>query len=990
MDRRDLNPDSQYMERLDELFTAAVDLPPEGRAALLMRETARDPEVGRRLQKLLDYDRLAAGNILSVLRDITSADAVLEGWAGRHFGPYRIIREVGRGGMGVVFEAVRDDLEYHKTVALKIATGWSHPDTLRERFRQERQILAALEHPYIARLLDGGTHGGIPYFAMEFVEGCPITDYAEQCGLKLESRIELVRKVCAALEHAHQNLVVHRDLKPSNILVTADGTPKLLDFGIAKLLSPGANNEDSRGGLTSAGAAPWTPDYASPEQVRCQAITTKADIYSLGLILYELLTGEKAQKADVSSPAAMEQSICEATPPRPSSRTTGDLSRRLCGDLDTVVGQATHKDPARRYSSMAELNEDLGRYLQNRPLRARRDNQAYRIRKFVRRNWLPVAAAAAVVLSLAAGLVAFAWQARVADANRRSAELARDRESRQHDIADQQRDSALREKKNAEDMAHEALLQRNRGDKRTAELSDLAQHAVFELYSSVETLSGSLDARQKMLRTTLDYLEKLRPEKGTDPEFMRSLGQAYMDMGNIQGSTEIPSLGNLTEALKNYRTALQILQPLPASNPSASQFELSLADALYRVGSALRYSGKYREGREYLEKSLAAAKRAQRLAPNDAGAAKRMGVAATGISVFLTIEDDPNAAEPYAREAVSIFQRLLAKDPKNDEYLDGIAATYNSMSSIATLRHDVQGTFEFVRKSNEIRETQALLKPADAAAQRNLMISYGNMGDALGGAVQPENLGDPQAAIVYYKKCIAIAEQMLLKDPNSKAAANDRAMARLRAGLTMAWPEGRAESTELLRQASSAFAAALAGGPANSSLRKSATSSYTALASRLLADSKLDEGLVAVQRAVDASTAPEVASETWFRRRSALSLMLRAVISAKKGARDGAMVDSQRAAKLLTGTTASEFVLLPLYWTGLGDVYEALAMLPSASASQRRADWEQAKTAYRRSAALWRETRATQREKEAAELEARIADGDALLESFVLKSPLAQ
>src|SRR5580693_9263994 len=254
--------------RLEELFAAAADLPRLRQSAFIEQETASDPELRRQLRALLEHDTGAGARIAQAIGGAASAAAKPVNWTGRRVGPYRIIREIGRGGMGMVYRAVRDDDEYRKTVALKIGPWWRDLNLLRDRFRYERQILAGLEHPNIARFLDGGSEDGVPYFAMEYVEGCPITEFAQQSLLKLRERIELFRQVCSAVEYAHQSLLVHRDLKPGNILVNEDGN-------------------------TLTGTAPWTPDYASPEQVRGRPITTRTDVYSLGLVLFELLTGAR-------------------------------------------------------------------------------------------------------------------------------------------------------------------------------------------------------------------------------------------------------------------------------------------------------------------------------------------------------------------------------------------------------------------------------------------------------------------------------------------------------------------------------------------------------------------------------------------------------------------------------------------------------------------------------------------------------------------------
>ena len=301
--------------RLDDLFTAALDLPPADRDAFVAREAGSDPELQAELRGMLAQASAGAGQIDRLIGDVARQAAPAPEWAGRRVGAYRLVREIGRGGMGLVFEAMRDDDEYRKRVALKIAPWWKDVALLNERFRLERQILADLDHPNIARFLDGGTDDGLPYVVMEYVDGVPITKHCAEKRLDLSQRLALFRQVCAAIQFAHQSLVVHRDLKPANILVDEAGAPKLLDFGIAKLLDPLVP-----GGETTIGAAMWTPDYASPEQIRGRPITTRSDVYQLGLVLYELLTGEKAQVADQSSALALDRSVCEVDPVPPSER----------------------------------------------------------------------------------------------------------------------------------------------------------------------------------------------------------------------------------------------------------------------------------------------------------------------------------------------------------------------------------------------------------------------------------------------------------------------------------------------------------------------------------------------------------------------------------------------------------------------------------------------------------------------------------------------
>ena len=528
-----MDQDIHRWERLEELFAQAVELPHESQAALIERETASDPELGARISALLHHDRIAGARISRVIAGAAQMAADPVDWTGRYFGPYRVVREIGRGGMGLVFEAVRDDDEYRKTVAVKVVPWWCDVALLRDRFRHERQILAGLEHPNIARFLDGGTQSGVPYFAMEYVAGCPITEYCSR--LKLRGKIELFRQVCAAVHYAHQSLLVHRDLKPGNILVNDEGVPKLLDFGIAKLLSPleGASQN------TMTGAAPWTPDYASPEQVRGGPITTRTDVYSLGLFLFELLTGERGQTADKSSPLALDRSICEAEAPRPSTRAPQAVRRHVAGDLDTIVGKATHKDPERRYNSVAQFSDDLERYLDGRPVLARPDSLAYRASKFLRRNWLPVTAAGVTLLSLVAGAASFAWEARLAES-------------------------------------------------RFNQVRKLATGFLFEVHDKVQNLPGSTEVRGMLTRTAVDTLGTLARDAGRNYPLRRELAAAYLRLGEVQGAPVGASRGRNAEALASLEQGLSLLNGLPASElAAAAATEAGLREQRGRILSSV-------------------------------------------------------------------------------------------------------------------------------------------------------------------------------------------------------------------------------------------------------------------------------------------------------------------------------------------------------------------------------------------------------------------
>ena len=400
-----MDPRLEAFRRVDAVFDAALDLPTGERAAFLDRRCVGDAALRDAVERLLvAHDRsdgflaAPAAGFAAPLLDSTEE---LEGMPDR-VGPYRIVRELGSGGMGTVYLAVRDDDQhFHQRVALKLVPGALGADWKLRRFLAERRILASLEHPHIARLYDGGTTpGGTPWFAMEYVEGEPLDRYCESHALTLEQRLRLFRDVCAAVRYAHAQGVVHRDLKPSNILVTAAGEAKLLDFGIAKLLDPGADGDAPR---TGTGMQLMTPEYAAPEQVRGREATPAADVYSLGLLLYALVVGERPYRTAGLTPAEIERVVCDTDLPRPSKAARRAKRRwRVDADLDTIVCHAMQKDPARRYPSAAELLEDLSRHAEGRPVVARPDSVAYRTRKLVVRHRAALTTAALVVTAVPA------------------------------------------------------------------------------------------------------------------------------------------------------------------------------------------------------------------------------------------------------------------------------------------------------------------------------------------------------------------------------------------------------------------------------------------------------------------------------------------------------------------------------------------------------------------------------------------------------------
>ncbi len=462
-------PSEEEWTEIQALFHRLADLSETEQAAALDTVRRDTPGIAAAVWPLLVRDRSRTQwierSIAAAARTMPTPASTLP----QRIGPYRLLREIGRGGMGVVFEAEREDV-FTKRVALKVATGALYLDAIAKRFDDERQILARLEHPSIARLLDGGTtDDGLPYLVMEYVDGVSITVDIVSRRATLAERLGLFLQVCEAVQYAHENLIVHRDLKPANILVSA-GRVRLLDFGIATLLSP----IEEGGGRT--GTALVTLDYCSPEQLRGGPVTTRSDIYALGLVLYELLTDQQGQRADMSSPLALEQSICERPVPVPSA--TADaagnpgLARRLRGDLDTIVATATDKDASRRYATAASMADDVRRCLAHEPIRARPASRWYRVRRFGRRHWRPLAAAAVVAALVVVGVALIVRQAR-------------------------------------------------QTERRFQQVRQLANTLMTDVHAAIRDLPASTPAQAIVVQTAVDYLDGLTDEAGGD-EALRS------------------------------------------------------------------------------------------------------------------------------------------------------------------------------------------------------------------------------------------------------------------------------------------------------------------------------------------------------------------------------------------------------------------------------------------------------------------------------------
>lgn len=494
---------------LDRLFEAASEIPAADRERFLRDACGDDWQLREEVLLLLEYDVEEEAGLLEALQT-GAASVVADDARGRRVGPYRIESEIGRGGMSVVYLGVRADGEFEKRVAIKLIKRGMDTDAVIGRLHQERRILAALEHPSIARLLDGGTTGdGRPWLAMEYVEGLPIHKFCEQYALSREDRCRLIEKVCDAVAYAHRNLVIHRDLKPDNILVTPDGAPKLLDFGIAKLL-------DAESGETRAPARPYTPEYASPEQ-RCGGrvgITT--DVFSIGVVLFELLTGRRPELG-------------------PETAGEGDAPPVGAGsDLDLIVLKALRADPERRYPSADQFAEDLRRYLAGLPVAARPDTLRYRMAKFARRNRAGVAAAAALLLALAGGIAASTWEAHRAHLAQQAAlqenALARSESAR----ARTERDRAIAAEQTANRERNTAIAERERANTEAATakaVTDFLRDDLLGQASPNAQAGADLKVRTALDRAAQRMEGKFAGKPLVEADVRSTIGESYFALG---------------------------------------------------------------------------------------------------------------------------------------------------------------------------------------------------------------------------------------------------------------------------------------------------------------------------------------------------------------------------------------------------------------------------------------------------------------------------
>ena len=734
---------SDRWQLLEELFQHAVDLPDSERLPWLRGACGADRELFDEVASLLEHAALAAtglpramGAVVGEIEGSAPPKSGLGTDAGTIIGPFHLVKEIGRGGMGTVYLGFRTGDEFRQSVAVKLVSRGMDSDAILGRFRNERRILAALEHPNIARLFDGGsTQDGRPYFVMEYIEGLPVNEYCRRHNPDVATRLQIFLDICAAVEHAHRRMVIHRDIKPSNILVLPDGTPKLLDFGIAKILDNPDSPLDSNDAeaLTSTALRLLTPDYASPEQVRGEPVSAATDVYALGTVLFEMLSGTKAHSVGSRSQAEMERVICHEPSKPPSqvlllnqAKQQAKYEAKLVqGDLDNIVLMAMRKEPERRYQSVADFAADIERHLEGRPVVARKDTFAYRASKFIRRNRLAVAASIVLAVSIAAGVASTIYQAR-------------------------------------------------RAERRFTQVRRLANKFLFGFDAEIAKVPGTTAAREMVVKTAQEYLDTLMPDSNGDLSLQASLGNAYRFIADIQGYPPEANLGHYREAVSNFQRAIRIQQPVVAARPGSLEDHFSLAIDLAHLARLHLYLLELDPAQAAVDQCLPLARKISEQAK---------GNYRYHVPLFeaLELRGDILLARGDAVQALAVYRDLLAFETKAQPAEVDFGAQLDLASARASVAEASGRVGDVSVARKYYLEAEAGLFPmgnqfhGDYGFERDKMLAQLYLEIGLQWQLWPVADADAKIALEYLSKSVAAARQQYEADPNDSGARFDLA-----------------------------------------------------------------------------------------------------------------------------------------------------------------------------------------------------------------------
>jgi tetratricopeptide (TPR) repeat protein len=822
---------------------------------------------------------------------------------GRRIGSYQVAEPIAEGGMGTVYRGVRTN-DFQKQVAIKVVKRGMDTTFILRRFVYERQILAGLEHPNIARLLDGGAiEDGRPYLVMEYVAGRPITSYAEEHNLSVAERLQLFRTACSAVHYAHQNLVVHRDLKPSNILVTAGGMPKLLDFGIAKLLEPHAD-------ATMTSLRLLTPECASPEQVRGEPVTTATDIYSLGVLLYHLLTGEAPHQFSTRTAEEIKRIVCDSEPRLPSE------VRPMPDDLDNIVLKAMHKESSRRYASAEELSEEIRRYLAGLPVIARKDTLRYRASKFVRRHKAGTVAAVAVALSLFGGMGVALWE------------------------------------------AHIARLERALAERRFSDVRALANSLIFELHDAISDLPGSTAARKLVVARGLRYLDGLAPESAGDVSLQREIAAAYEKVGIVQGKYGNANLGDAAGAMQSVRKALQIRRQIVEGKLANDTDRLALAAASRGIASQLMSNGSRASALEAAGKAIDVMEPVVSRHRVELQFLQELSWDYQVRGLIQATNNAGSAAESQAallslQKALAMDEAALQIDPANKDALHTAASDWATLGDTQFTMGDPQALTSYEKSLQLARSGQ--LGSIGAKQRRDVAVAYNRVGQWY------ERSGDTKHALENYQENRKIHTALAAADPNNAMAQWDLATSGVNVGSVLAKMGRPKDAAGLLDYGVRLGEALAAQDPANSIMHRKLAEYYIARAGARSRMGLLPGAVGDFQRA--AGIFQNRAEQDPGGTRDQLSVArCQAGIgraSVQAGLVDAAEANFRKALEIATPYAGGNAPNTQAQYTvadsqaGLGDVFYARAASPNLPPSARIKLLSQARSHYLRSLDAW-------------------------------------
>jgi eukaryotic-like serine/threonine-protein kinase len=729
------NPDWQ---KIKEVFNQTLDLPQDKRETFLAN---LDTSIRNEVLELIKSSEQAE----NFINEPAAVDFNFgqELAVGTVIDNYRIIKSIGFGGMGAVYLAERTDLG--QKVAVKLIKRGMDTREVLKRFNLERQILSRLNHPNIAGLLDAGsTEDGLPYFVMEYIEGETIIKFCDSHQFDINERLELFQKACSAISYAHANLIVHRDIKPSNIIVTADGTPKLLDFGIAKLLDNETEN-------TATQARIFTPEYASPEQIKGLPITTATDVYSLGVVLYQLLSGVRPFTSENRNYGEIAKMVLTVEPVKPSSVVSGQWSvvrntreikdeteseftklkplipnpKTLIGDLDNIILKSLRKEPERRYQSVSDFSEDIKRHLQGLPVTATADTTRYRFTKFVQRHKRGVAISSIVGLLILAISGVAIWQAIVANRERAKAEA------------------------------------------RFNDVRKLANIVLFEYHDGIEKLAGSTPMREKMVKDSLEYLDKLSIDGETDPDLQSEIATAYQKVGDVQGNPFSANLGNQEGAQESFQKALSIRQMLFENDQTNIKKKTDLAISHERVGDILWGKGDSDGAKSHYQTALDFYVDISKTGKiSDSGTLPRIY---NRIGEIFEQQGDLGNALQAHQKSLEISQNLINEEPNDKGFQRRYAVSFAKIGDVYYQLDDFQKAAENYQKCYPLMNKLSLDDPSNLKNRRFTGLVLARLG-----LVKME-MGDFTDAIKHNEDAIAIISEISAADPNDKQTQYDLA-----------------------------------------------------------------------------------------------------------------------------------------------------------------------------------------------------------------------